>query len=183
MRNLINITFFLVPFYISSQALYSLDNTIGTDDSMKILKWYLDINEKGIDKKGDSIIFSKEFVKVLNDEEYRLFIFPETYKKEVAAYLIDKKLLKQAFWYFINLYPQSDLNKETILKAILSYDQVLKMDEVLVNTFYTYSFMDPEISIIKDGKPEIVHPDILEKKLSDVKEMVGYILKYRKKKN
>jgi hypothetical protein len=54
------------------------------------------------------------------------------------------------------------------------------MDEVLVNTFYTYSFMDPEISVIKDGKPEIVRPDILEAKLANVKEMVAYIVKYRK---
>jgi hypothetical protein len=153
---------------------------LSKEESVEVLKWYLEITEKGIEKIGDSVIYSKEFIKVLNNEEYRSFIFPKEYKREVAASLIDNKNLKQAFWYLINIYPQNENTKEIVIQSVIAYDKVFKMDEVLVNTFYTYSFMDPEISVIKDGKPEIVRPDILEAKLANVKEMVAYIVKYRK---
>ena len=69
-----------------------------------------------------------------------------------------------------------------VVKSVISYDSAFNMEEMLINTFYTYCFMDPKISVIKDGSPEIVHPDILEEKLNDVKEIVAYVMKYREQK-
>ena len=66
------------------------------------------------------------------------------------------------------------------VRSVLAYEKVFKMDEILLNTFYTYSFMDPEVSEIKDGIHEITRPDIMEAKLRNVKEIVGYIYSYRK---
>ena len=168
-----------LPIFIGAQDIDNPEANLSKEESVEVLKWYLEISEKGIEKIGDSVIYSKEFVKVLNNEKYRDFLFPKEYKMEVAANLIDYKLLKQAFWYFINLYPKDEDTKKIVIQSVLAYDKIFKMDEVLVNTFYTYSFMDPEISIIKDGKPEIVRPDILEAKLANVEEMVNYVLKYR----
>ena len=152
---------------------------ISKEDQAKMLEWYLDLTERGIEMTEDSIKLSKEFIKVLNDDAYRGSLFPATYTWEQTIPFIKRQELKQVFWYFINLYPQNDTNKELVVKAILAYDQAFKMDEMLVNTFYTYSFMDPEISVIEDGKPEIIRPDILEEKLQVVKEMVTYIRAYR----
>ena len=92
-------------------------------------------------------------------------------------------MLKQAFWHFINLYPKNENNKELVVKYVIAYDKVFSMDEMLVNSFYTYGFLDPESSIISDGKPEVVHPDILEYKSANVKELVAYIIKFRTQNN
>ena len=179
MKNILTLLLFSLQLFVCAQEIDNLENEFSKEDSIKVLKWYVELNEKGIEKVGDSVIYSKEFVKVLKNEKYRDFLFPKEYKMGVAAYLIDKKYLKQAFWYFINIYPQDEESKKIVMQSVLAYDTIFKMDEVLVNTFYTYSFMDQEISIIKDGKPEIVRPDILEAKLANVKEMVNYVLKYR----
>jgi hypothetical protein len=146
----------------------------------KRLLWLADLSEKGIRKSGDTVITSKEFQKVLKNKEYRELLYPKKYTWEVALSLMKSNYLRQSFWYFINLYPENKTNKELIVKSIVAYDEIFKMDEMVINTFYTYIFMDPEISIIKDGKPEIIRPDILEKKLGYVKEMVSYVRYYRK---
>ena len=180
MKNILSFLIWFSPIFISAQDINNLEAKLSKEESANVLKWYLEITEKGIEKIGDSVIYSKEFIKVLNDENYRSFIFPKEYNREVAAYLIDNKNLKQAFWYLINIYPQNEDTKKIVIQSVIAYDKVFKMDEVLVNTFYTYSFMDPEISVVKDGKPEIVRPDILEAKLANVKQMVAHIIKYRK---
>lgn len=169
-----------LPFVCLSQTSKKTNIELSNEKRVEILKWYLDTTEKGIEKTGDSIKTGKEFQKVLTDENYRASIYPDTYKWEQALIFIKKQEIKQAFWFFINLYPENETNKKLIVQSILAYDEVFKMDEMMVNTFYTYSFMDPEISVIKEGKPEIIHPDILEEKLRNVKEIVGYILAYRK---
>jgi hypothetical protein len=67
-----------------------------------------------------------------------------------------------------------------VVRSILAYEKLFKMDKILVNTFYTYCFIDPEVNTIDGGITEVVHPDILEAKLRNVKEIVGYIQTYRK---
>lgn len=147
-----------------------------------ILKWLVDLNDKGIELTEDSIKIGKEFQKVLLDENYRSIIYPKLYTWEQTVKFIEVQDLKKAFWYLINLYPANEANKALVLKSVLAYDQLFKMDEIMVNTFYTYCYLDPEVSIIKEGKPETIHPDILESKLRNVKEIVGYVLNSRKQK-
>ena len=142
--------------------------------------WLTDLAQKGYEINEDSLIVSNEFRKILRDSSYRAILYPETYTWTQATRFIDAKQLKQAFWYFINLYPENETNKKIVVRSILAYEKLFKMDEVIVNAFYTYSFMDPEVSEIIDGKPEITRPDIMESKLRDVKEIVEYIHIYRK---
>lgn len=139
-----------------------------------------DLMVKGLEMTGDSLVASEEFLSLINDSEYRTQVYPETYTWQQALNFMSAMELKKTFWFYINLYSESEANKELVLKAVLSYDKMLKMDEVMTNTFSTYCFADPEVSIIKDGKPEIIRPDILEAKLKHVKEMVAYIHAYRK---
>ena len=168
-----------MPSFIFGQTTNSQTATTVQSVDLKSFEWLTELTEKGLELTKDSVTITREFQKVLQDENYRATLYPDNYSWEQAIKFIQNKELKKAYWYFINLYPENEENKKLVVKSILTYDQLFKMDEILVNTFYTYCFMDPEINIIKDGNPEIVHPDILEKKLNDVKEMINYIYVYR----
>lgn len=158
------------------------DKSISKEDIVTTLNTLKSLSEKGITMSGDSVVTSKEFRKLLNNEQYRSTFYPNIYTWEETIYSIKNKELKKTFWFLINIYPTSEQNKELVLKSVLTYDQLVKMDEVLLNTFYTYIFADPTVNIITDRKPEIVRPDILEAKLNNVKEMITYIRFYRKQK-
>ena len=149
---------------------------------MKMLQWYLELTEKGIENVADSVKFGKEFIRVLNDESYRSTIYPEEYTWEQAIELINQQQLRQVFWFFLNLYRQSEKNKDLVMRSVLAYDQILKMDVMMINAYYTYGFMDPEVSSIHDGTVDVVRPDLLEEKLNAVKEIVSYIQYYRSQK-
>ncbi|MBK7428810.1 MAG: hypothetical protein IPI60_18230 [Saprospiraceae bacterium] len=73
----------------------------------------------------------------------------------------------------------NDENKNLVIKSLLSYDRFLKMDKVLVSTFYTYILMDPEIGTIENGQSKIIAPHIMENKLSALKEILFYLDKYK----
>ena len=162
-------------------------NPMRSSDSISISKEQLSqtidmlksLNTKGIDMSEDSVIVSDEFNKLLNDETYRRTIYPDVYSWEQTLNYIQTKDLKKAFWFLINLYPTSDKNKVLVLKSVITYDALFNMDKVLINTFYTYAFTDPEVSIIVENSPEITRPDILESKLRTVNELIQYINKYR----
>lgn len=146
------------------------------------IDWLADLYEIGLEITEDSLKVSKEFQKVLSDANYRALLYPETYTWEQTLHLLQANELKKSFWFFINLYPENEMNKELVVKSSLAYDQVLKMDEVLVATFYTYIFLDPECAVITNEKPEVTRPDIMESKLASVREIVGYIYYYREQK-
>ena len=175
MKKILTILIWLLPFIALAQT---TQNTKQSEDQS--LNWIIELGEKGFELKKDSILLNDEFQKILNDSSYRALIYPEVYTWTRATWLIDQKELKKAFWYFINLYPKNEKNKKIVVRSVLAYEKVFKMDEVMVNTFYTYSTFDPSINKIVDGVPEIIHPDILEAKLRDVKEIVEYIYIYRK---
>lgn len=183
MRNLSIILVCFIPVFGIGQT--SGANNLNTvqPEQNETGNWIAGLYEMGMTVTEDSIVISKEFQKVLEDEAYRDILYPESYSWQQALDFMQANELKKAFWFFINLYVENEQNKELVVKSILAYDQLLKMDEVLIATFYTYSFMDPEVSIIKNGQPEITRPDILEAKLRTVKEIVGYIYAYRNQKN
>lgn len=177
----------LILFSLYSHV-FGQNNHVGSIDSITISKEQLsqtldmlkDLNIKGIDVSKDSLIVSEEFIRLLNDTVFRKSIYPTNYTWEQTIEYIKTKELKEAFWYLINLYPTSDKNKELVIKSVIAYDGLLKMDKVLINTFYTYAFTDPESSIMVNNTPEITKPDILERKLETVKELILYIYNYRK---
>ena len=169
---------------MTSLTAFSQNKNLNNNDEKQIqedliLDWLTDLSEKGLDISNDSLKIGKELKKVLNDKNYRETIYPESYTWEQALYLIKNHELKIAFWFFINIYSIDDENKELVIRSILAYDKVFKMDELMVNAFYTYAYLDPTVSKLKDGKPEIVRPDLMEEKLQNVKEIVSYIIGYR----
>jgi hypothetical protein len=88
--------------------------------------------------------------------------------------------LKKAFWQMINLYQDDTSRRNLVVGSFILYDSLMDMDKVLLNTFYTYAFADPAVCRIKNGKPDIFRPDLLEKKLRITREIIGYIWYYRK---
>lgn len=179
MKILIICLLFCLPFIGSGQG----QDSVSTAQKAFLKETIVSLDElskKGLEMDGDSVVASEEFLKLINDPDYRSQVYPETYTWQQAVNFMSVVDLKKAFWFYINLYPESETNKELVLKAVLSYDRLIKMEEVLTNTFNTYCYADPEVSVIKEGKPEIIRPDILEAKLRNVKEIVGYIHSYRK---
>ena len=183
--------FITLILLICSICIYGQNKHVISTDSITISKEQLsqtmdmlkDLSTKGVGISKDSLIVSEEFTGLLKNEVYNKTIYPDIYTWEQTIKYIKAKELKKVFWYLINLYPTSDKNKELVVKSVITYDNLFQMDKVLINTFYTYAFTDPESSIIVDNKPEITRPDILESKLRTVKELVLYIYKYRKQRD
>jgi hypothetical protein len=145
------------------------------------IAWLKDLYEPGVMMQADSLVINKEAEHLLNDAGYRQTMYPATYTWEAAASFIQKQEIKKAVWYFINLYLKNDENKEMVIKSLLVYDKVFKMEKVLMSSFYTYSFTDPEIGKIENGHSEINAPHIMEKKLNALKAMLYYLNKYKSK--
>ena len=144
-----------------------------------IIDWLKDLYEPGISIADDDILINEESARLLADVNYRKLMYPETYTWGIAMEFIKKQELNQAFWYFMNLYRINDQNKELVVKSILTYDRIFNMDKILVSTFYTYCYMDPEVAVIVDGKSEITAPHIMEEKLAVLKEMLFYLDKFK----
>lgn len=179
MKYILYLSLFCAPFLMCGQISKEKNKE---DEAKKISaeNWKKELTEKGIEMKDDSLYISNEYKRALNDDNYRkVVLYPDEYSWDLVAGLIKLNKLKPAFWGLINLYSKSPEDKEKVMTFVITYDQVLPMDEILVATFYTYSFMDPKTSAIKNGELETVHPDILEKKLRNVKEMVNYLTYFR----
>ena len=170
------LAFVIIALNTNGQTPTAFKNT----DEAQIKVWLKDLYEPGVSVTEDSVFINAEASKLINDEQYRKLLYPKTYSWQAAIVFIQKQELKKAFWYFINLYSLNEKNKEIVVKVILAYDKLLKMDKILISTFYTYSLIDPEIGSIVNGQSKITAPHILEKKLQVVKELLFYLDKYRK---
>lgn len=163
-----------------SQSLMKVDTT---HESVQYWQhWMDDLNDMGVEKKNDSFYVREEVVKLLKNPEYRKTVYPATYNWPVTVDLLNKMELKKAFWQMINLYETDAANRNIVVGTFILYDSLVDMDKILLNTFYTYAFADPQVCRITNNKPDIFRPDILEKKLRTTKEIIGHIWKYRKQK-
>jgi hypothetical protein len=145
--------------------------------------WMADLTDMGVEKKEDSFFVKKEVMKLMKDEAYRKSIYPKQYSWPAMLNLMNQMELKKAFWHLINLYQTDIPHRNIVLGTVIKYDSLMAMDKVLLSTYYTYAFTDPEVYRLTNSKPDIYRPDILEKKLRTTKEIVGYIWENRKKKN
>lgn len=167
-----------LPFNSRGQVVNSSQSSDVNKDST-VLQWVKHLYEAGIVVSEDSIILNEEVKRLLSDEQYRQIIYPATYTWETAKSFIQRQELQKAFWFFINLYLINDKNKELVIKSILIYDKLFKMDKILVSTFYTYSLTDPEVGTIEGGHSKVTAPQAMEKKLNALKEMLFYLDKYK----
>lgn len=132
----------------------------------------------GVQIEGEMMKFSEEAQRLIKDEAYRASCYnPSGYTFRDVQVSIAANEVQKAFWQMINLYPE---HKEDVLKYIYAYDKVLSTDKVVTAAFYTYGFFDPQITRIENGKPDVYRPDLFEGHLRNTREIVSYILFFRK---
>ena len=177
MKNLLLILPFLciTPQVDAQPDSVHLQKTV-SPDSKEMLQWVGTLYEHGVRVEQDSLVLSSEVQELMANDVARASLYPEVYTWEQALELMQQMELKSAFWFLINLYPE---NKELVMRTVLGYDELFEMEHALVAAFYTYSMLDPQVAAIEHGKPSVKRPDILERKLANVTEMVSYVLTYR----
>ena len=147
-----------------------------------LVDWLNGLYEQGVTFEGDSLIINEESNRVLNDQAYQKLIYPDNYNWDQAMRFVQSQELNKAFWYFINLYRIEERNKDLVLKCLAAYDDIFLVDKMLISTFYTYCYMDPQVGQINNGTTNITAPDVLESKLRTVKELISRLDQYRKSK-
>lgn len=158
-----------------------VSNKDSTNAAIAFVKaWEKDFLDVGFLLGKDSLHINEEAKRLILDSQYRKRTYPVQYNWPEAIGLMNKMELKKAFYHLINLYRTDTVHKELALQTFVLYDSLVDMEKILVNSFYTYALTDPQISILKNGKPVVVHPEILEAKLETVKEMIE-IIKYNRK--
>jgi hypothetical protein len=167
---------FLMVFLATSSF---VGNAQVLDPNQQTVDWLENIYQHGVVSNEDSILVQGETARILNEPDYKNFMYPKEYTWPVAMKLIQMQQLKPAFWYFLNLYLVNDQNKELVVRSILAYNKFLKMDKALVGAFYTYSLTDPEVGSFVNGKQQITAPHILERKLQALKELLYYLDKFK----
>lgn len=181
-------TLFIVMMLLSMHSTYSQSvdtskKASKTKDEKYWQDWLKDLYEVGVGQKGESLKITPEVEKVVKDEKYRSTIYPAKYTWPVAMDLMKNLELKIAFWHLINLYSESDRMKNLVMQALLPFDKHLEMDKIMISSFYTYGMIDPTATTVKDGKIEILRPDIIENKFNNVKQIIETIISNRPKKS
>jgi len=179
MKKILLIGFICIPLVLFSQKKIDSLSEANDKEKIELQNWMEKLQEKGIEQKGDSIVVSEEYLKVLNNENYRKIVYPKKYSWEIVTALIRLKQLKIVFWHLINLYHLKKENKEKVLQSMIMYDRAFPMDVMLTASFNTYIYLDPEVSVIKNGDSEITRPDILEEKLRGLNEIINYIQTFK----
>lgn len=169
------------PLYVHSQdeMVYNLSDSadlvkfISELDRIEIenKKWLNTLTSKGITSKNEEIVFDEEAIKLLKDKSYREKVYREYTLYDVGLSFSEMDI-KKAFWQIINIYPQK---KDTLIQYVFAFDEILPVDEILLASFYTYAFFDPNITKLDNGKPDVYRPDIFEEYFRRTKEIIFVI--------
>lgn len=143
--------------------------------------WFRKLQSMGVETRNDSLIIREEVIKLFADSLYRKSVYPGQYTWTEAVHLLREMELKKAFWHLLNLYETDSANRSYILGTFVAYDSLMSMDKILLSTFYTYAFADPRISRVKNNKPDIFRPDLLEQGLARLKDIITQVWYYREK--
>ena len=180
-RHLIFFILISSPLYIHSQdeKVYNLSDSadlvefISELDRIEIenKKWLNTLTSKGVTSKNEEIVFDEEAIKLLKDKSYREKVYREYTLYDVGLSFSEMDI-KKAFWQIINIYPQK---KDTLIQYVFAFDEILPVDEILLASFYTYAFFDPNITRLGNCKPDVYRPDIFEEYFRRTKEIIFVI--------
>jgi hypothetical protein len=143
--------------------------------------FFNNLSSMGVETRNDSLIVKQEVVKLFTDSLYRKSVYPAQYTWQEAILLLREMDLKKAFWYMLNLYETDTAHRSFVLGTFVAYDSLMSMDKILLSTYYTYAFADPRVSRIKDNKPDIFRPDLLEHGLMRLKDIIAQVWYYRER--
>ena len=180
-RHLIFYILISSPLYVHSQdeKVYNLSDSVDLVEFISELdrieienkKWLNTLTSKGVTSKNEEIVFDEEAIKLLKDKSYREKVYREYTLYDVGLSFSEMDI-KKAFWQIINIYPQK---KDTLIKYVFAFDEILPVDEILLASFYTYAFFDPNITKLDNGKPDVYRPDIFEEYFRRTKEIIFVI--------
>jgi hypothetical protein len=173
----------ILPAVVSAQSTAAVRS--GALDSAEAYwsEWWQDLHSMGVEAKNDSLIVRQEVLRLFNDTAYRRLAYPDTYNWPLAVALMRNMELKMAFWHLINLYHTDTANRSYVLGTFVAYDSLMNMDKILLSTFYTFAFADPRVATVKNNKPHIFRPDLLEQGLVRLKEIIAQVWYYRDERN
>lgn len=170
-------------FFFHSAANCQMKTQLKIDRSKESItywdNWVNNLTDMGVEANADSFFVKQEVIKAMTDTAYRATLYPAKYNWPLAVALLQKMELKQAFWHLMNLYDTDVEHRPMILGTFVAYDSLMDMAKVLTSTYYTYAFADPRVCRIKNNKPDIFRPDLLEKELMRTKEIVNNIFASR----
>jgi len=149
------------------------------ESEQKLKEWIGQLKEPGVRINGENMEFNAVAQALISNKKLRNIIYKENYSFEDVKKSLEQLNIQLAFWQMINIYPN---NKKKVLEYIYSYDSLIPVDEIVIASFYTYSFFDPNVTKIIDNKPVVERPDIFEKMLLSTKEIVAYVQEFRKRK-
>ncbi|MGZ3910600.1 MAG: hypothetical protein ACXVBR_10980 [Flavisolibacter sp.] len=121
----------------------------------------------------------EEVIRSMIDTAYRNSLYSASYQWSKSVALLQKMVLKKAFWRLMNLYDTDVEHRPPILGIYVACDSLMDMAKVLTSTIYTCAFSDPRVCRIRDNKPDIYRPDLLEKEILGIKEIVNNIFASR----
>jgi len=180
-RHLIFYILISSPLYVHSQdeKVYNLSDSANLVEFISELdrieienkKWLNTLTSKGVTFKNEEIVFDEEAIKLLKDKSYREKVYREYTLYDVGLSFSEMDI-KKAFWQIINIYPQK---KDTLIQYVFAFDEILPVDEILLASFYTYAFFDPNITKLDNGKPDVYRPDIFEEYFRRTKEIIFVI--------
>ena len=180
-RHLIFYILISSPLYVHSQdeKVYNLSDSANLVEFIRELdrieienkKWLNTLTSKGVTFKNEEIVFDEEAIKLLKDKSYREKVYREYTLYDVGLSFSEMDI-KKAFWQIINIYPQK---KDTLIQYVFAFDEILPVDEILLASFYTYAFFDPNITKLDNGKPDVYRPDIFEEYFRRTKEIIFVI--------
>ncbi|MEQ3655238.1 MAG: hypothetical protein ABNH00_05200 [Dokdonia sp.] len=186
--------FLAVLFVLTASGLYGQSTTADTtaktemtltstdfefllEKEKKAGDWLKQLKTPGVKVTDSTMIFSEEAQRLLKDEAYRKAIYKDQYTFRDVQKSLGVSNYQLAFWQLIHLYPD---HKEDVVRFIYAYDNVFPTDEVVLAAFYTYGFFDPQITKLDGNTPNVYRPDIFEEYLRRSREIVAYILYFRK---
>lgn len=143
--------------------------------------WYKDLEGASVTLNRDTLRVGDEVRRIASDLNYRNLIYPAQYTWPQTITFIENMELKKAFWYLINIFATQKNHQTLVMQTVVAYDQIMDMEKILTSTFYSYAPFEPAVCQFKGGKPVISRPDLLEKKMMVVKEMVRLVGAYREK--
>lgn len=158
-------------------ALTEVDVNHLLEKEKEAAEWLKALRTPGVKVTDSSMVFSKEAQRLLKDEAYRQEVYKDVYTFNDVKRSLSLGEYQKGFWQMLNLYPD---HKEDVVRFIYAYDNAFPTDEVVVASFYTYGFFDPRITKLDGDKPNVYRPDIFEEYLRRTREIVSYILVYRK---
>jgi hypothetical protein len=143
-------------------------------------KWIERQTTPGLRLDSNQMVFDEEVKRIVNDSVYRDSVYRQPYTFKDVAGSLSKGNLRLAFYQMINLYPT---DKERVIKYTTAYDQAVEADKIVKSAYYTYALLDPRITKIEQGRPNIFRPDIMEELFQYANEISANILERRKQSN